>query len=218
MSGAGVFQGGCGGSQRCTRREDVVYEEHVLTIDLFGPPDKKRILRVGLPLRLCETGLRPGVAFAPKIRSELEPIAPGDGLGQQFGLIESTLPALAPMHGHGDDDIETLVEGQGSDEQPAERPRQGFHFSVFKKMNELTEGTFITAERVRGVEIHQALPADGTEVVFVQRIGIHEGSSASLAEKFGRQRRWQSQAGGADWKPGNVPQRLLTKPAVVGKG
>lgn len=52
-------------------------------------------------------------------------------------------------------------------------------------MNELAEGPIITAERVRRVEIYQAFPAEAAETVLIQGISIHEGGTASLAEKLG---------------------------------
>ena len=54
-------------------------------------------------------------------------------------------------------------------------------------MNELLEGTLIAAERVGRIEIRQPLPADRTEVVFVQRIVIRKGRPTGAAEKLGLQ-------------------------------
>jgi hypothetical protein len=52
-------------------------------------------------------------------------------------------------------------------------------------MNQLPEGTIITAERVCGVKVDGTLAADGTEVVFIQRIVIRKGRAAGAAEEFG---------------------------------
>ena len=51
-------------------------------------------------------------------------------------------------------------------------------------MDELLKSTLIAAERVCGIKVRQTLSADRTEVVFVQRIVIREGSAARSAEEF----------------------------------
>jgi len=55
-------------------------------------------------------------------------------------------------------------------------------------MNELTEGTFVTAVRVGGIEVHLALAADGTQAVFIERIRIDKRSAAGTAKEVGLQR------------------------------
>jgi len=84
-------------------------------------------------------------------------------------------------------------------------------------MDQLPEGTFIAAERVCTVKVDKTLPADGTQIVFVQRIIVHEGGPARSAEEFRFERLGQGEAGGANRDPRNSYQRLLTQPTLVGE-
>jgi hypothetical protein len=121
------------------------------------------------------------------------------------------------MHWHGDDCIELVMERQGPNQQTAERPRQTLHFPVFEKMYQLAEGTFITAERVHGVKIHQALPADGTEVMLIQWIGVYERSSASSTEVLCFEWLGEGKAGRTDWDARYILERLLAQAAFIRK-
>lgn len=65
-------------------------------------------------------------------------------------------------------------------------------------MNEGAEGSFIAAVRVSGIEVRQTLAADRTQTALIERVGIHERSSASGAEEVSKEGSGESQAGGAD--------------------
>jgi hypothetical protein len=65
---------------------------------------------------------------------------------------------------------------------------QRFHLRVFKEMNELLERTLVAAERVGGIEVRQALTADHTDFVVIQRIVIREWGPTGTAKKFSLQR------------------------------
>ena len=118
-------------------------------------------------------------------------------------MIEAAFPTLSPVHRHGDDGVEFFTFGQAAGKEPAQGLSEALYFSVLEKVNQLPEGTVIAAERVCGIEVDQTLPADGTKIVFVQRIIIHKRGSAGSAEEFGLKRLRQGKTGGTNRDPGN---------------
>lgn len=136
-------------------------------------------------LRLGHTGLRFGEGSAAEIVREFQAAAFGDGLGEQFGLIEPALPTFAPMHGNGNHAIEPLIQRQRANEQATKRPRKRFDLGVFEKMDQLAQRAIVTAVRVSSIEVRGTLAADGTQVVFIQRVIIGERRAAGAAEELG---------------------------------
>jgi hypothetical protein len=84
-------------------------------------------------------------------------------------------------------------------------------------MNEITEGAFITAERVGCIEVHLTLAADRTEVPLIQRKGFDKRCSATAAKVGGVKRLGQIQTGGTNRDTRNTTERQLTEPAFIGK-
>src|SRR5437763_1774656 len=82
-------------------------------------------------------------------------------------------------------------------------------------MDQLPEGTFITAERVGEIEVHLTLPADRTKVVFVQWIRIYKGRPAGSAEEFSPQGLRRGKAIGTDRDPRDLGQRFRTDAALI---
>jgi hypothetical protein len=69
-----------------------------------------------------------------------------DLIRQQLGLIESALPSLSPMQGQGNNDIETLLAGQRTRQQPSQRRGERLDAAVLEKMNQLAQFVLIESE------------------------------------------------------------------------
>lgn len=185
VPGASALQNRSTGSQRGPGCKYVVDQEHAPAFDLMRTAQVEGGAGIRTSLGFGKAGLRRSKCSAAEVTRELQPAALSHGLGEQFGLVEAALPALAPVHRNSHDQVKALMQRQSANEQTAERRRKSFDFAVFKKVNELPEGTIVTAERVSRVEVHGTLAADATEILFIERMGVEEGRAAGATEKFG---------------------------------
>src|ERR1700733_8439528 len=92
-----------------------------------------------------------------------------DPTRQQFRLVEPTLPALAPMQRHGDDDIQSLLPGQRARQQPSQRRRQCLDAPILEQMNQLAQLAFVKSKRIRSVEASDSATAQRATALIVQR-------------------------------------------------
>ena len=97
--------------------------------------DVEGILQVGHAFAEIEAGLRPAEFSAAQIAIEREAEAARDGGGEKFSLIEAAMPALEPVHGHGQNHVEALVAGQGCDHEAAQGQPKAFDPRVFEKVD-----------------------------------------------------------------------------------
>jgi hypothetical protein len=114
---------------------------------------------------------------------------------QKFGLVEPALPSLAPMQGHGHDDIETLFPRQGARQQPSQRRRQRLNAAVLEKVNQLAQFVFVESERVRRVEPSDTSAAQCAPSLIVERKAAQEWRAALRTTVFRRQGFRLGQAG-----------------------
>ena len=185
VPGAGALENRGAGSQRGAGCKYVIDQEHAPAFDLMRTAQAEGGAGIRASLGFGEAGLRRSKCSAAEVTRQLQPAPLRRGLGEQFGLIKAALPALAPVHRNSHDQVKALIERQSTNEQATERRRKSFDFAVFKKVNELPEGTVVTAERVSRVEIDGTLAADATEILFIQRIRVDKGRAAGATEKFG---------------------------------
>ncbi len=121
------------------------------------------------------------------------------------------------MQGHGDYNIEALIEGDGAEEVRSQGVTEGFDTGVFEEMDEIFEGSFVVAVGVGGVVAGKAGTAASADPMVVERRLVEEWGAALGAKVIGRQRSGRSQAGLADRNPAGVPDRLAAYLAVLGE-
>ncbi len=114
MAGPGLLQCSGSGAQSCAGGENVIHQKDALISNTGRTFYGKGTPQIVAALCLCKAGLRLRISDAPKIGGEPQAVTFGDGFGEQFRLIESALPPLTPMHGHGENGIKLLINRQGT--------------------------------------------------------------------------------------------------------
>jgi hypothetical protein len=143
--------------------------------------------------------------------------ATADLIRQQLGLIESALPSFAPMQGQRNDDIETLLAGQRTRQQPSQRRGERLDSAVLEKMNQLAQFVLIESERVCCIEPADPSAAERTTALIVQREAAQKRRAALDAIVFRGQRLRLGQASAAYRHARKICQRLIADPAIVGE-
>ncbi len=92
--------------------------------------------------------------------------------GQQFCLIETALPALAPVQGNGDHGIEGLIDRDRPFKTSRQPSGQRFHAAVFIKVNQTAEFAFVESKTRRAIEGSQPRTTSGTRPKLIKRVGI----------------------------------------------
>jgi len=178
---------------------------------LEGSRDVAAAARAGKP------GLRRGSAFAPEGVQDRNAAAFCNGPGEEFRLVETAVPLLAPVERHGDDGIEMLVNRYGALHISRERPRERFHAGVFVQMDETAERSFVQAKAGCMVEAPEAGAAGGANSFVVKWICVDERRIADGAEIVGIERGGGFQAVAADGNPGPFEKCALADAAIAGK-
>jgi hypothetical protein len=118
---------------------------------------------------------------------------------------------------HGHDHVEPLLARQGSQQKCAQRPAQRTNPAVLEEVDEVPQLAVVGAEGIRRIKPSQPEAAQRAPAFAVQRVAIQERRPAVHAEELGRKGLDPAQARGTDGNPGNLRQRLIAEPAVVGE-
>ena len=92
---------------------------------------------------------------------------PGYLPGQQLRLIESAVPAFAPVQRNGDNGVEPFVYRNGTFQKCRKRFGQGFHPGILVEMNEIAERAFVESEAGGAVESAKAGLASCADAKFI---------------------------------------------------
>lgn len=164
-----------------------------------------------------EPGLRRRRARAPGDVADRHFPALRDLPRQKLGLIESAVPSAAPVQRHRDDHIELLLAWNRPGQKIPERPRQGPHAVVFKKMNQLAERALVGPIRISCVKPGKPQPAQRALAVLIERRAIQKRRAARTTKVLGIQWFGVFKAAAANGDPMYFSKGFAAHPAVVGE-
>jgi hypothetical protein len=133
---------------------------------------------------IAQTGLRSGRTHSPQGVHHRNSAARRNGLGQQFRLVEASLPLPPPMKRNRCDQVEDFVAGQDRSQQLAQRLSQGPHLPVLVEVDQGAQGAFIRAVAVRSVKTAKAVAAQSATAFGIQWERVLERRSTTTTEKL----------------------------------
>jgi hypothetical protein len=161
--------------------------------------------------------LRSRRAFPPQCAQYGNSAPFRDITGEKFRLIESPLHLLAPVQGHRNYRIETLIDRNCALQKSSQRPREWFHPGVFEEMNKSPERTVVQPEAGRVIETAQPRAAGGANAPLVKRISVDKRRIADGAKVFRIDRNGGFETVFADRNPGPFIERARADAAIVRK-
>lgn len=215
VRGPGSLQRAGAGGRGGAGSEDIVDQQHSLAVETKAAFDSKRALNVGAALGVGEPGLRGGGAASSNDIAHGCLRSASDFVREQIRLIESAMPAAAPVERHRDDEVVALVDRQSAAQERSQGPSQRVNFRKLEQVNQAAHDAFISAERIDGVEAGEAQTAQRAAARVIERRPIQERSAARDAEIIGDRRFGRAQAGIANRNSGNFVERLFADAAVI---
>ena len=138
-------------------------------------------------------------------------------LRQQFGLVETAPPAPLPVERHRDDEIVTVVDGQGAIHEARKSWRQRPHPGILKEMDEAAQGAIVKTEAGGAVETEQAGTAKRADPVGVEWERVLERRVAGGAEIIGFERFRGTEAIPAEGNARETIKRRVANAAFCGE-
>jgi len=151
-----------------------------------------------------QPGLRGGRPHTQERAANRDSRPAGHAFGQQMRLVETPVPAAAPVQRHEGNNVEALIERERRGHPIGQHPGKRLDARVFKKVDQLPEGSFVGSEAVGRIEAAQTGAAKRAPAVPIERKRILKRRPAARAEVFGLERFGAAKTGGTNGNARNL--------------